>query len=477
MLTRLVLIIAIFTLAAPAFAQQGDRRVALVIANGIYANTTRLDNPPNDGRLIADSLRKAGFASIDLKTDQGLAAFQQSLREFRAKADGADVALVYYAGHGVEGQGKNWLIPTDARLAADRDLAFEAIDLDLVMQTIGGARMRVAILDACRNNPFGQNWRAGTRAVTRGLARMEVDDVLVIFAAARGQTAADGDEGNSPFAASLARHLPEPGLPIQLLGGVVRDDVLAATDGAQRPFISASITGTAYYLVPAATPQPQVTQTPLPEITMARADTSPPEWSAGMAGASASMSGAATGDGSGAASTGGYGIAGMGISGSVASPPPRTSPREPPLSWVARQPDLAMSQLKVIRSVVGADYAFEVSGVYPAKRLTGKPMPTAAYIRIQVRDLSAADAAQTPGARQELAGSWQPGASFALTFQLPRSLVDSGRALSVRLCMGAEKNCVFSPDIARPPADAAVAAAPGRFAPLVRKPLRRARKP
>ena len=486
MLARLCLIVAaLFCIAAPALAQQGGRRVALIVANGGYANTTKLGNPGNDGRIVAEALKRAGFATVDLKADQGLIAFQQALREFRAKADGADVALVYYAGHGIEGQGKNWLIPTDARLAADRDLAFEAIDLDLVMQTIGGAKLRVAILDACRNNPFGQNWRTGTRAVTRGLAGLEVDDVLVIFAAAPGQTAADGDEGNSPFAASLARHLPEPGLPIQLLGGVVRDDVLAATDGAQRPFISASITGTAYYLVPALQPAPQMKQAPLPEITMASADTSPPEWAGGISGATMSTaSGAAAHDGSGGAARGGYDMSGARVSTTAttttsapAPPASRPSPRDPPLSWIARQSDLAMAQLSVTRSVDGTDYAFEVSGLYPVKRLTGKLMPLASYIRVQVRDLSTADTAQVAGAKQELTGSWQPGSPFSMSFRLPRALIDSGNALSVRLCMGAEKNCVFSPDIARPSIDAVPMVVPIRRAPLVRKVLRRGRKP
>lgn len=484
-MARLILaLVAMLTLATPVLAQQSGRRVALVVANGSYTNTSRLENPANDGRIIADSLRKAGFTSVDLKTDQGLLAFQQSLRDFRAKADGADVALVYYAGHGIEGQGKNWLIPTDARLVADRDLAFEAVDLDLVMQTIGGAKLRVAVLDACRNNPFGQNWRAGTRAVSRGLTGIEVDDVLVIFAAAPGQTAADGSDGNSPFAASLARHLPEPGLPIQLLGGVVRDDVLAATDGAQRPFISASITGTAYYLVPAQQPAPQMKPVPLPEITMASADTSPPEWAGRISGATMSTaSGAAAHDGSGGAARGGYDMSEARVSATAtttsapAPPVSRPSPRDPPLSWISRQSDLAMSQLSVIRSADGTDYAFEVSGLYPVKRLTGKLMPLATYIRIQIRDLSTADTAQIAGAKQELVGSWQPGSPFSMSFRLPRALIDSGKALSVRLCMGAEKNCVFSPDLARPSTDAAFVAGPARPAPLARKILRRARKP
>jgi len=313
MLARLLFIVAIFALQSPAFSQQAGRRVALVIANGNYANTNRLDNPLNDGRLIAESLRKTGFAVVDMRSDQGLLTFQQSLRDFRAKADGADVALIYYAGHGIEGQGKNWLIPTDAKLATDRDLAFEAIDLDLVMQTIGGAKMRVAILDACRNNPFGQNWRGGTRDVSRGLAGIEVDNVLVIFAAAPGQTAADGDSGNSPFAASLARRLPEPGLPIQLLGGVVRDDVLAATGGAQRPFISASVTGTAYYLVPAG-------QAAMP---------APPQQAVNLVTAQGSVN----------ASAGAPAI--------VQRSPESSAPA---LNWTARQADLAMGQVMVMRT-------------------------------------------------------------------------------------------------------------------------------
>ena len=440
MLARLLFIVAIFSLQSPAFSQQAGRRVALVIANGNYANTNRLDNPLNDGRLIAESLRKTGFAVVDMRSDQGLLTFQQSLRDFRAKADGADVALIYYAGHGIEGQGKNWLIPTDAKLATDRDLAFEAIDLDLVMQTIGGAKMRVAILDACRNNPFGQNWRGGTRAVSRGLAGIEVDNVLVIFAAAPGQTAADGDSGNSPFAASLARRLPEPGLPIQLLGGVVRDDVLAATGGAQRPFISASVTGTAYYLVPAG-------QAAMP---------APPQQAVNLVTAQGSVN----------ASAGAPAI--------VQRSPESSAPA---LNWTARQADLAMGQVMVMRTASASDYLYQAAGIYPAKRLTGAALPTATYIRVQVRDLVTGDSAQTDSTRHEVPGSWRPGQPFLISFRLPRELVDSGHALSVRLCMGAAGNCVFSPDIARPSVDAAgVSPAAGR-APLVRKALRRTRKP
>jgi formylglycine-generating enzyme required for sulfatase activity len=257
-------LLAFLVLAALPASAQGPRRVALVVANATYAHASRLANPLNDARLVADGLRRAGFQTVDLRTDVPIATFRTALRDFRAKADGAQVALVYYAGHGIEAAGRNWLIPVDAMLAADRDLQDEAIDLDRVLDDVSGAQLRVVVLDSCRDNPFGRTWRRGTRAVTRGLGPVDVDDVLVIYAAAPGQTASDGEgRANSPFAAALAKRLPQADLPIQLLGGTVRDDVLAATGGVQRPFVSASITGTPFYLVP-RTPTPPATQTSAP---------------------------------------------------------------------------------------------------------------------------------------------------------------------------------------------------------------------
>jgi uncharacterized caspase-like protein len=259
-MTKFVRGILLFTLllfSALASAQGADRKVALIIANGAYANTSALSNPPNDAKLIAASAKRAGFETVTLATNLSLAQFQRALRDFREKATGAQVAMVYYAGHGIEGEGKNWLIPVDAALNSNLDLPYEAIDLDRVLEAISGAQVRMIVLDACRNNPFGRSWRSTTRAVTRGLSGVEVDDVLVIYAAAPGQTASDGDGANSPFATSLAKRLTQPDLPLQLLGGTVRDDVLAATKGGQRPFVSASITGTPVYLVPrSAAPVP-----------------------------------------------------------------------------------------------------------------------------------------------------------------------------------------------------------------------------
>lgn len=239
-------------LFAPTTAEA--RKVALVIGNSDYANTSRLANPVNDIRIIAAAARAAGFDDVTVAADLAVNDFQKAMRDFRAKADGAEVAMVYFAGHGIEAQGKNWLIPTDAQLKSDLDLPYEAINLDRLMESVSGAQIRMVVLDSCRNNPFGRSWRSGTRAVVSGLAGVEADDVLVIFAAAPGQTAADGTTGNSPFATSLAKRLPQPDVPVQLLGGLIRDDVLAATGGSQRPFVSASITGTPVYLVPRAVP-------------------------------------------------------------------------------------------------------------------------------------------------------------------------------------------------------------------------------
>lgn len=245
---RYWLTICAFLILVPAGALDA-KKVALIVGNSNYDNTTTLANAINDATLIASSADEAGFDDVTLALDLTTEEFQRTLRDFREKATGADVAMVYYAGHGIEGQGKNWLIPVNAELNASLDLPYEAMDLDRVMESLSGAQIRMVVLDACRNNPFARSWKSKTRAVSRGLIGVEADDVLVIYAAAPGQTAMDGDGNHSPFAASFSKRLPQAGLPVQLLGGMVRDDVLSETGGTQRPFVSASITGTPVYLV------------------------------------------------------------------------------------------------------------------------------------------------------------------------------------------------------------------------------------
>ena len=210
----LYIIAGILVLLAGTEEAVGQKRVALVIGNGAYKAHHALENPPNDARLVTQSLAKAKFEVIETKIDVGIGEFRQALRRFRSQADGAEAAVVYFAGHGMEVNGANWLIPIDAELAEDGDLEYEAIKSDLVLQALQGARMRVLVLDACRDNPFGRSWRASTRRSSgMGLAKIEADDVLILFAAAPGQTASDGTGHNSPFAVALAEHLPERGLP------------------------------------------------------------------------------------------------------------------------------------------------------------------------------------------------------------------------------------------------------------------------
>jgi uncharacterized caspase-like protein len=260
------LILATCAFLCIAWAPQAEaRRAALVIGNGNYSNAAALTNPVNDAQLVAASARRAGF-DVTLLTDLSRAGFDQALRDFRQQADNAEVAMVYFAGHGIESGGKNWFLPVDAKLAESRDLRFEAIELDGLLETLSGAQLRMVVLDACRNNPFGNSWRGATRSAASGLAETEVEGALVIYAAAGGQVATDGTGGNSPFARSLAARLPEPGLSIHRLGSAVLDDVVTATGGQQRPWTNMSIPSREFFLVEPvrAAAAPQAVPAPTP---------------------------------------------------------------------------------------------------------------------------------------------------------------------------------------------------------------------
>lgn len=240
-------LITALLLAALAIAPAQAREVALVVANSQYEATTRLPNPPSDAKLVGQALRDAGFDEVIEVSDVDFDSFRKALRDFGKKSRGADTALIYYAGHGIEGKGENWLVPTNAKLASASDLAYEAIELELALDALHGAKLRIALIDACRDNPFARNWEAATRSMPQGLAAVERDSMLVIFAAAPGQQALDGAGDNSPFAQSLAKRLVELE-PVQMLSGMVRDDVLDMTGKEQRPFISGSVGGKKLYL-------------------------------------------------------------------------------------------------------------------------------------------------------------------------------------------------------------------------------------
>jgi hypothetical protein len=226
-------------------------RVALVIGNGAYQSVPALNNPVPDAYLVASALKADGF-SVTLADNVDHDGLANALKGFAAAADGADWAVVYFAGHGIEVGGSDYLIPVDAKLATDRDVSFEAIPMDQVMTAIEGAHaLRVVILDACRNNPFAANMKRTTatfRDVGRGLARVEpTQGTMIVYSARPGQVAHDGDGPDSPFATSLARHLNDPGVEIVKLFRLVRDDVLAATNNSQEVFQDSSLPGQDFF--------------------------------------------------------------------------------------------------------------------------------------------------------------------------------------------------------------------------------------
>jgi tetratricopeptide (TPR) repeat protein len=242
----------------PPVSAAAQRRIALVIGNSGYGRMARLQNPGNDAREIAALLNRAGFETVQPRLDLGLAALRRAVSDFEVTAQGADVALVYFAGHGVELNGESYLLPVDAALQRDVDVPDEALALSRVLRAAEGARrLRLVIIDACRDNPFLANMRRTTAArnVTRGLAPPPETgaDMLIAFAARAGSIAVEGEPGgNSPFTRSMLRHLAEPGLDLQLAFRRVRDEVLAATNRRQEPFTYGSLGGETVSLFPLA---------------------------------------------------------------------------------------------------------------------------------------------------------------------------------------------------------------------------------
>lgn len=232
--------------AAPAPAIS-ERRVALVIGNSAYKNVSALTNPQRDASAIAGALRKAGFQSVTLVTDLDRNRLTDALQKFAETAETADWSVVYFAGHGMEIGGVNYLIPVDAKLASDRDMEFQAVSLNTVLNAAERAKkLRLVILDACRDNPFAAQMKrtmaSATRSVTRGLAQVEPEaGTMVVYAAKHGETALDGTGNNSPFATSLAKNLLTPGLEVRRLFDTVRDDVMDITGRRQQPFSYGSI--------------------------------------------------------------------------------------------------------------------------------------------------------------------------------------------------------------------------------------------
>jgi uncharacterized caspase-like protein len=234
--------------ASPSMPQPaGPRKVALIIGNGAYKNVEPLANPPRDAKLIASTFRELGFATVTLVPDLGRDKFFAALHEFGVEAEKADWAVVYYAGHGMEIGGVNYLIPVDARLKADSDAETQAVALEQVIAAVAGARkLRLVMLDACRDNPFEKTMQRtiALKLVNRGFSNIEPEaGFMVVYAAKHGETALDGDSLNSPFATVLARVIKEPKIEVRKLFDIVRDDVWKVTNRAQQPFTYGSLPG------------------------------------------------------------------------------------------------------------------------------------------------------------------------------------------------------------------------------------------
>lgn len=248
-------------LSGPALA---DRRVALVIGNSAYQNVVKLANPANDAAAMADTLKAANFDIVEARHDLKATEMRRTLRDFADKARSADVAVVYFAGHGIEVDGTNYLIPTDALLERDTDVYDEAFSLERILVTIEPARkLRLVILDACRDNPFVKNMKRTTasRAIPRGLAKVEPasPNTLIAYSAKAGSTALDGDSRNSPFTAALVRYIATPGLDLRKAFGFVRDDVMKNTGNRQEPYVYGSLGGEDVSLVPVTATAPAPT--------------------------------------------------------------------------------------------------------------------------------------------------------------------------------------------------------------------------
>jgi hypothetical protein len=262
----LVLAAALFLVCEPALA---DKRVALVLGNSSYQNVPQLSNPINDGGVMAATFKSAGFDVVVSRFDLTALETRRVLRDFADRARDADIAVVYYAGHGMEVDGTNYLVPVDAKLERDTDIYDEAFSLDRILVAVEPAKqLRLVILDACRDNPFARNMKhsVASRSIGRGLAKIEPasPNTLIAYSAKAGSTAQDGDGKNSPFTTALAQHLTTPGLDIRKAFGFVRDDVLKSTGNQQEPFVYGSLGGNDVPLVPsravpaAAPPQPTV---------------------------------------------------------------------------------------------------------------------------------------------------------------------------------------------------------------------------
>jgi hypothetical protein len=281
-------VILAFVLLLGSSVAHAEKRVALVIGNSAYQKVSKLLNPVNDARAIAGMLQAANFDEVTLHENLGIRELRQAIKDFSDLARDADTAVAYYSGHGIEVNGVNYLIPTDAVLDRDIDVPYETYSLENLVQVMEPARrLRLVMLDACRENPFTRSMKRtiGSRAVGRGLAPVEPTSVntLIGFAAKAGSIALDGEGANSPYAIALLSNLPTPGLDLRIGFGRVRDEVMKATRNRQEPFVYGSLGGGTVSIVDGAAgitdSTPTSPSSPMPSAPVNSIDRAAQAWS------------------------------------------------------------------------------------------------------------------------------------------------------------------------------------------------------
>src|SRR5580704_4354253 len=245
----LVVFLALFCLGAAFSPASAGVKLALVLGNAKYEAVPVLENPANDAADLAQALRATGFEVIEQR-DATRDVMAKAVRDFSERLHGADVALFFYAGHGLQMNGENYLLPVDAKIENAADVRFSTINLSDIQQEMeGSGRANIIILDACRNNPFAEKLSRGGRGVTtRGLGRVDAtgEGSLIVYSTQPNNVALDGLGRNSPFTAALLKHVGTQGLEVRQMISRVRGDVLQATDRRQTPWDSSSLVGDVY---------------------------------------------------------------------------------------------------------------------------------------------------------------------------------------------------------------------------------------
>ncbi len=249
MLIRIFLILTLFTLFNPlSLLAATEKRIALVIGNSNY-DAGRLKNPMNDSSDMSVALKKSGFFVI-LKKDVGHKEMETAIREFGHQLKKGDVGLFYYAGHAVQIEGSNFLIPIGANIEEEGDVKYKAVDLNHVLDVMGNAgnKLSIIILDACRDNPYAKSFRSSTRGLA--IVGKSPSDTLIAYSTSPGQTAMDGSGRNSPYTRALLDNMAVPGLSVEQIFKKVRNDLVSMTNGKQRPWYMASLGVDFYFNTP-----------------------------------------------------------------------------------------------------------------------------------------------------------------------------------------------------------------------------------